>query len=352
MTRFYCVLSPSLLLATWPALADSEPAKKPQTTIEVVVRLHDGTTIRKAVIEDKLELVTKYGKLTVPVGDLRRIEFGLHLSEETAAQVARAIRNLGSDKFAEREMASKELVALGFRAYPALQKAAASNDKETAKRAGDAIDRIRATVSEDLLKLKNHDVIHTRDSVVGGKISNAVIKARTATLGELQFKVEDLQSLHSMARTETAVAIEPAADGKLMWLDTGVLVETDMDLVLRRSGLIEYVKTDQPIPLAANAKYSQGTLLGKIGDKGHNFVIGERFEGKAVHDGRLYLAVMPFLAKATGKYQVDIQAGLELAPGLKRIEPAAPVVSSGTPIFRVDPPPPLPIVPLPPPLSR
>jgi hypothetical protein len=327
MTRFYCVLSPSLLLATWPALADNEPAKKPQTTIEVVVRLHDGTTIRKAVIEDKLELVTKYGKLTVPVGDLRRIEFGLHLSEETAAQVARAIRNLGSDKFAEREMASKELVALAFRAYPALQKAAASNDKETAKRAVAAIDRIRVTVSEDLLKLKNHDVIHTRDSVVGGKITNAVLTARTKTLGELQFKIEDLQSLHSMARTEAAVAVEPAANGQLKWLDTGVLVETDMDLILRRSGQIEVNLTNPTIPRPGNPP---GTLLGRIGDKGDTFVIGERFEGKSIHEGRLYVAVVPYSGKVTGKYRVDIHAGLELAPGLKRIVPVQ-MSSTGLP---------------------
>jgi hypothetical protein len=319
----------------FPALADNEPAKKPAATmIEVVVRLHDGTTIRKAVIEEKLELATKYGKLSVPIGDIRRIEFGLHLSEETSAQVARASRNLGSDKFAERETASKDLVALGHKAYPALQEAAASTDKETAKRVADAIDRIRATVSEDLLKLKNHDVIHTRDSVVGGKISNAVIKAKTATLGELQFKVEDLQSLHSMARTEIALAVEPSADGKLKWLDTGVFVETDMDLILRRSGQIEVVEkldAQVPIPPAAvsPSKYysnvpARGSLLGKIGDKGDAFIIGERLEAKAAEEGRLFLAVVPHELKVAGKYQVDVRAGLDLAPGLKRMERAAP----------------------------
>src|SRR6476619_5550763 len=123
-----------LLLACLPVLAD-EAAKGPLPTVEMVARFHDGTTIRKATLQDSITIQTRYGKLNVPFADIRRVEFGLHVPEESAQKIEAALRSLGSDKFAEREAASKELVAQGFRAYAVVQAAVKSKDKEVATRA-------------------------------------------------------------------------------------------------------------------------------------------------------------------------------------------------------------------------
>ncbi len=148
------------LLGPLPALGNNEGKKSPAAT-EVEARFHDGTTIRKVLLFESVELATKYGKLTVPVGDIRRIEFGFRQTEEIAQKVAEAMGNLGSAKLTQREAAGKELVALGYQAYPALRKAAQSKDKEVAQGATAALERIRALVGEDRLHVQTNDVIHT-----------------------------------------------------------------------------------------------------------------------------------------------------------------------------------------------
>ena len=235
-----------LLLGSLPILAD-EATKSPLPTVEMVARFHDGTTIRKAVLQDGVAIATRYGKLTVPFGDIRRIEFGLHIPDETAQKIDEAVRNLGSDQFQRRDTASKELIALGFRAYGAVQSAAKSKDKEVSTRAGVILDKIRSATPAELLQLKAHDVIHTRDCVLSGTIQSAVLKAKTVNFGEMQFKIADLNSLQSMAKTEAEVSIAATMAGPaLRWHDTGVQVESDMDLVIRASGQIDFANQQVP----------------------------------------------------------------------------------------------------------
>lgn len=171
----------------------------PPKTLEAVAVFHDGTTIRRAVLQDNLEVTTKYGKLTVPISDVRRIEFGLHVTEESKKKVEELVGKLGSEQFEEREKATKDLAALGAAALAALEKASRSTDKEVATRARQALDRIRATVPHDRLTLKEDDVIHTRESVITGRIATSVLKAKTEYFGEMPFKLTDLRSLASMA---------------------------------------------------------------------------------------------------------------------------------------------------------
>lgn len=338
-----------LSLGALPMLAD-EPGKSP-APVEMVARFHDGTTIRKAALQESIPITTRYGKLMVPVGDIRRIEFGLHISSETAQKIEEAVRNLGHAKFPLRDAASKELVAHGFRAYGALQTAVKSKDKEVATRAAAALDSIRATVPEELLRLKPHDVIHTRDCVLAGQIESPILKAKTANFGELQFKIADLHSLQSLARSEAQVAVEAGEPGALKWYDTGLAVENGMDLVIRASGQIDFANQGGPGagpgpgaaggpgmagPLVSGpdgcpnvprtGAYLAGTLLGKIGDRGDVFPIGQRFEGRASQEGRLHLLVMPWqgAANPTGSYKVNIATGFDLVPGARWIEPGSP----------------------------
>src|SRR5262249_10516819 len=154
---------------------------------------------RKATILDAVEIQTRFGKLSVPVRDIRRIEFGLHLSPETSRQLEEAVRQLGGDKYEQRQAASKQLVALGFRACAALEAAAKSPDKEVATRAQAALDQIRDETPAEQLGLKPDDVIYTGDCVLTGRITTPALKARTDTFGEMQFKLAELRSLRSAA---------------------------------------------------------------------------------------------------------------------------------------------------------
>src|SRR4051794_17662096 len=65
-----------------PAQAPNEkPAPRPAPTAFHVHCL-DGSTLKLEVREEKLEILTPYGKLQVPVGDIRRIEVADRVSED------------------------------------------------------------------------------------------------------------------------------------------------------------------------------------------------------------------------------------------------------------------------------
>ena len=51
-----------------------------------------------------------------------------------------------------------------------------------------------------------------------------------------------------------------------------------------------------------------GSLIGKIGENGKAFYIGDRFEGPATEEGKLYLQIVPspWNNASTGTYRVRI----------------------------------------------
>lgn len=298
------------------------PAPKPH---EVVIRFLDDTTVRRAILQDSVEIVTKYGKLAVPVSDISRIEFGRHISEETAKKVADAIKRLASDNFPLRDAASNELVALGFQAYPFLVEAGkVSTDNEVLQRVQAAILAIQEQVPEELLRLKPDDVICTRESVFTGRIASPTLKVRTVYFGELSLKLEDLRSIHSMSSSGQATATVDAAKHagtKDQWKDSGFIVEPDIGLVITASGQIDLLAQQagqvmsqpdgNPAGRMPGQAFAPGTLLGRIGENGEVFAIGSRFEARTQQGGKLYLSIQPYPRSngATGNYTVKIVAG-------------------------------------------
>ena len=98
----------------------------------VEIRFADDSTVKVVLQHTSVDVTTRYGKLSVPIAELRRIEFGLRIPEETAKRISADISNLGSADFKQREAASTELIALRELAYPALQQAARSDVPEIA----------------------------------------------------------------------------------------------------------------------------------------------------------------------------------------------------------------------------
>ena len=53
---------------------------------------------------------------------------------------------------------------------------------------------------------------------------------------------------------------------------------------------------------------SPGTLIGRVGEGGDTFLIGDRFDGPVDREGKLYLQIIssPYDNGATGSYQVKV----------------------------------------------
>src|SRR5262245_5520047 len=79
---------------------------------EAEVSFANGSLVRMTLAAEKIEISTVYGKLSVPVQDIRRIEFGLHFPEGAETKIETAIKQLGAVEFKERVAAVQELVAL------------------------------------------------------------------------------------------------------------------------------------------------------------------------------------------------------------------------------------------------
>jgi hypothetical protein len=209
MSRTVCTLASCLALATLGALTQPRspaadlPAGPPGT---VEVRCIDNTTVKVVLTDAKIELMTKYGKLAIPVADIQRIDFANRLTDDAAKRIEEAVANLGHPQFAKREAAAAELLKLKEKAYPALVEAAKSKDSEVARRAEELADRIREAVPADMLEVRKTDVIQTADSKFSGRIEGSGWKAVSAPLGTLDLKLTELRSL----RAPGAAGDEPA----------------------------------------------------------------------------------------------------------------------------------------------
>jgi len=174
---------------------DTRASKVPAKLPEVEARLHDGSAMRGTLLEENLEVMTKYGKLTVPTSDIHWIDFGLRLPKELEKKIEANIQRLGDKSHGQREAASKELVGIGARAFPALQRATDSTDAEVARRAREAMKQLHQKIPTQELRIQEQDHILTSELPIGWRILTTTIKVRTAQSGKKELKLMDLRSL-------------------------------------------------------------------------------------------------------------------------------------------------------------
>jgi hypothetical protein len=172
----------------------------------VEVRYIDGSTMKLKLRDERLEFNTQYGKLTIPVRDIERIEIAFRVPEDVARRVEQAIADLGTTEFRRREAASATLLELRERAYPALQKAEKSADAEVARRAREVMEKIREEVPAEQLVFPTDDVVYTATSKNTGRLASETLKVLTFQFGEQQLKLADVREL----RSPSASDVEPA----------------------------------------------------------------------------------------------------------------------------------------------
>jgi hypothetical protein len=327
-----------LVCLLWPGLsfAQTDTKKEEPKPNEAEVRFADGSAVRVQVLQENLEIETKYGKLSVPTNQIRRIEFGARLPDDIAKKVEAAIKKLGDAAFAEREAAVKELVALGAHAYPTLQVAAKGGDAETVRRAQAALEQIREKVSPDQLTRPAYDHVQAAEFPFTGRIVSSGIKVKTTYFGDVELKISDLRSIRWVAVAgEVTVAVDAAKYGSppgQQWLETEVQVSAGDGLRITATGQVDLWPQQPGAYMAKASGYGQagigvpavgalapgmraqqvpGLLIGRIGPNGKPFVIGELFEGKVTEEGKLYLqiGISPWGNASSGAYEVKISTG-------------------------------------------
>ncbi len=309
-----------LIGASW-GLAQSPAKKDAHRPSHAEVRLSDGSLVRMNVLQENLELMTKYGKLSIPFSDIRRIEFGHHLPDGVEPQISEAIKLMGSTVYKHREDAARELIQLGVLAYPAVQKAARSADLEVAQRASAIIKRIGEKVPPDKLQIKLEDSVQTGDFSISGRIVSPSIKVRSAHFGEFDLKLAELRSIHLRGNSgDVELTIDAAHHGSVpdQWLDSGVLVDNNLKMIIHSEGQVDlwpqgpgqYMTTPKGYNTAGKGGvFMAGSLLGRVGNNGKVFVVGERYEGVPDQEGKIYFHIVPspWNNASTGSYKLRIR---------------------------------------------
>jgi hypothetical protein len=339
----FVLLAAPWLTACW---AEEKVDVKPGRVTTVVVRLLDRTTVHRATLPDHIEFVTRYGKLTIPTADIRRLEFGRHVSEATDAKIADLVKELGGADFKQREAAKTELIAIGAPAYPVLKAALHGADLDLTGRLRETIGVIEEQVPEELLNLPAFDRLVTADCVLAGRIVGTGLKIRASAFGEVTLKLSEVRSFHAIDEASLAAEAVKVAATDDQWLETDFTVDADAGLVFTASGKIDLDTTQAGVMIAGpdgNAAVGMGNggpiglLMGRIGLNGTPFPIGKRTAVRTgLRGGKLYLHVVPGAAgeNVSGGYKVRVVTDPDV-PEDKRL-PDNPFSAAADPTPRLE----------------
>jgi LCCL domain len=186
-----------------------QPAGEAPKAAALQVRFTDDSVLKLSLRDEKIELATPYGKLLIPVADVRGIDFGTHIPDDVSRRIDAAIADLGSSEFAKREAATAELLKLREKAYPALLEAAKSSDAEAKRRAEGVLEQLKAAVPADQLTFRPFDIVYTDHSQIAGHLGQAALKAQTAQFGEVELKLADLRTLQPVGPGPRVVNVLP-----------------------------------------------------------------------------------------------------------------------------------------------
>jgi hypothetical protein len=183
--------------------------------VEVEVKCCDDSVLKLRLLDEKLELQTKYGVLSIPAADIRRIEFAPRIPPADAERISLAISRLSHPDYQIRERASAELLTFRERAYPFLLRATKSDNPEVSRRAEEAIRAIQSRVPAALLESREYDLVTTEDCKIVGRLTTAALRVHTTQFGEQLLRLSDLRVL-SAGSTMSETATAPPAPTNLM----------------------------------------------------------------------------------------------------------------------------------------
>ena len=326
--------------------AATEP-KVPAIT-EFDVGFLDGSNVKVVVLEPAVAVTTKYGKLTIPLADLRRVELGFRYPDGVEERLAAAIEKLAAPAYLDREEAGKEVRELKLYARPSLKRAATDADAERRARVAALLVVVRREVPAERVDAKDFDTVETADFTVRGRLDSPSVKVRTRQFGDAVVKLAEVKQFRAVAVTAPTgeIAVDAATHGKLnwsAWLDTEVEVAANTPLEITATGTIDqwpqepgrYVSgpagNGSPAPnqqgnirvMGPNLAFVNrgvpqgavlsGVLIGRLGPAGQPFVIGASFtQPRATESGRLFLQIAPSQwgnDNTTGTYRVKVKSG-------------------------------------------
>jgi hypothetical protein len=301
---------------------------------EFEVRFADDSVVRLILLEPSISITTKYGALSIPTPDIRRVELGFRYPAGIEAKIETAITNLGATAYRQREDASQALMGFKELAVPSLRRAVKSPDAEIKRRAEEILKKLTDSLPAEKINLRDHDLVETTEFTIKGRLEGQSLKARTKYFGEVPLVVAELRNMksslpgsHSAKEVQIDAATYASPNNQNIWLDTHVDIAADRPLEVTATGLID-LQPQAPgqmmcgpagstnfgggimvrAPNGAMMRFTPGALVGRIGDNGTPFFIGANYKMPRPTAGRLFLRIAPspFGTESTGSYKVVV----------------------------------------------
>jgi hypothetical protein len=285
-----------------------------QPTAEI--RTHDGSSNRVKVLEESITIETRYGKLTVPIAEVRRIDIGVQKSEAIEAKIRVALSKLESEVHRDREQGSRDLVSLGRYAFFDVQRATKHPDLEVSTRAGAVLKAIVENIPADHLPKQEQDVVETRDFPIQGKIVGQGFKCQSEVFESLPIQLYQVRSIRLRHNKDSEwMTVDSARDE---WQSSGVDVDTGTRVRIVGEGTVDLWPQGpgqyqaQPKGFSITGKggvFLAGALLARIGN-GQPFFVGEQLEFSAKERGQLFFHIVPspWNNASSGVYRVKVSA--------------------------------------------
>ncbi len=301
----------ALALAAMPATAQPTPAVRPAEPAAPAVRVHlmEGSVVSGQLSIDALTVETEFGRLQVPVEHVQSFTPGLASHPDLQKRIARLIQQLGSNDAAERDQAQRELTDFGPSIRTQLDAFRSDEDPERRTRVEKIFEELDLLAEDDLAPARSGgplvagDTVETDKFTVVGRIAPESFKVETP-FGPLTVALKDIRYVARESRKKPEVrarliVTENEFTNKGM-KDTGLRLERGDQVSITASGQLTMTpwgnnNVSTPDGAGNLAWYANGigagALVGRVGQRGEEFLVGARHTFTAKTPGTLYLGI-------------------------------------------------------------
>ncbi len=180
-----------------PGTKPEAPAKAKPPNGDWEVLFTDNSTLKISLLDEQLQLQTPHGELSIPVKDIRKIEFGVRLSADEQRMFDSALSSVSSKEAKAREEGKTQLKTLGGKIAPFLKSALRKADTESRPHLEMVYEAVAGDREARKYAPRDTDTITTDESQFSGRITASQLRIRTFQFGELKLRVTDARTLQS-----------------------------------------------------------------------------------------------------------------------------------------------------------
>ncbi|MEI6853504.1 MAG: hypothetical protein WCL06_11700 [Bacteroidota bacterium] len=330
----------TLCLFVMVCLSAQTFAQKESTDYRLMLR--DGNVISGTSQIDNISLVTKWGKLDIPLKDISELQLGVTPETSSKDKIKALVIDLNNATLDIRKKAYESLITLNMGCIPVLEDyinssefSASLNDDYNASMALKELKSLYNYTDDT----QNEDIVVTGDGYrIGGSINLKNISLKTA-YGSLEIPRAKIKSMEIFYKSndgsESTYILNAnkhiSGNTNGGYLKTGIYVKSGQHFTITASGEVTLASLsgykykpggqssaagvtsdygDEDYSGSASAYPTYGNLVFKIGENGIMTKAGASYKGTATASGYLYLSIYETVYNAanTGSYTVKIKA--------------------------------------------